>query len=144
MGSLFEPCLFLLGLKARWSSKALFRAMVRRLNVHRRCRSSMRLARRRAIRRQRIESSSSMDDASRQAEYRFGRFRLLPIERELRVGNDAIPLGARAFDVLVVLVSAEGQLVPKDEIFRRVWPDLVVEDNNLQVQISSLRKILGY
>src|SRR5262245_45393649 len=85
-----------------------------------------------------------MDDVSQQGEHRFGRFRLLPAERELRVGSDVIPLGPRAFDVLVVLVSAAGQLVPKDEIFQRVWPGLVVEDNNLQVQISSLRKILGY
>ena len=85
-----------------------------------------------------------MDDLTRQAEYRFGRFRLLPAERELRVGDDTIPLGPRAFDVLVVLVSAGGQLVPKDELLQRVWPGLVVEDNNLQVQISSLRKILGY
>jgi DNA-binding winged helix-turn-helix (wHTH) protein/TolB-like protein len=78
------------------------------------------------------------------AEYRFGRFRLTPSERQLLADGKAISLGPRAFELLVVLVERAGHLVTKDEIHRLVWPGLVVEDNSLQVQISALRKILGY
>src|SRR4029077_1742201 len=73
----------------------------------------------------------------------FGRFRLLPHRRELRADGVAVELGSRAFDVLMVLVGARGGLVTEDEILRRVWPDTVVEENNLVVQISTLRKALG-
>jgi TolB-like protein/DNA-binding winged helix-turn-helix (wHTH) protein len=73
----------------------------------------------------------------------FGRFRLLPDRRELRADGVAIELGSRAFDVLVVLTEARGALVTKDEILSRVWPDTVVEENNLVVQVSTLRRALG-
>jgi len=73
----------------------------------------------------------------------FGRFRLLPQRRELRADGIAVDLGSRAFDILVVLTEARGALVTKDEILSRVWPDTVVEENNLVVQISALRKALG-
>jgi TolB-like protein/DNA-binding winged helix-turn-helix (wHTH) protein/Tfp pilus assembly protein PilF len=73
----------------------------------------------------------------------FGRYRLLPHRRELRADGLAIELGSRAFDVLMVLIEARGALVTKDEIMARVWPDTVVEENNLVVQISALRKALG-
>ena len=73
----------------------------------------------------------------------FGRFRLLPRRRELRADGVAVELGSRAFDVLMVLTEARGALVTKDEILSRVWPDTVVEENNLAVQISALRKALG-
>src|SRR6201997_2298419 len=73
----------------------------------------------------------------------FGRFRLLPHRRELRADGVAVELGGRAFDVLMVLIEARGALVTKNEILSRVWPDTVVEENNLVVQISTLRKALG-
>jgi TolB-like protein/DNA-binding winged helix-turn-helix (wHTH) protein/Tfp pilus assembly protein PilF len=73
----------------------------------------------------------------------FGRFRLLPHRRELRADGVAVELGSRAFDVLMMLTEARGALVTKDEIMARVWPDTVVEENNLVVQISALRKALG-
>src|SRR4029077_12119078 len=73
----------------------------------------------------------------------FGRFRLLPHRRELRADGVAVELGGRAFAVRVVLAEARGGLVTKDEILSRVWPDTVVEENNLVVQISALRKALG-
>jgi TolB-like protein/DNA-binding winged helix-turn-helix (wHTH) protein/Flp pilus assembly protein TadD len=73
----------------------------------------------------------------------FGRFRLLPHRRELRADGVAVELGSRAFDILIVLTEARGALVTKDEILSRVWPDTVVEENNLVVQISALRKALG-
>ena len=66
-----------------------------------------------------------------------------PHRRELIVDGTPIPLGSRAFDVLLVLVDAAGRVLDKDELMRRVWPDRVVEENNLQFQISALRKALG-
>jgi TolB-like protein/DNA-binding winged helix-turn-helix (wHTH) protein/tetratricopeptide (TPR) repeat protein len=73
----------------------------------------------------------------------FGRFRLLPRRRELRADGVVVELGSRAFDVLMVLTEARGALVTKDEFLSRVWPDTVVEENNLVVQISALRKAFG-
>ena len=52
-------------------------------------------------------------------------------------------LGARAFDVLLALVERRDRAVSKNELFELVWPDVVVEENNLQVHISALRKLLG-
>jgi DNA-binding winged helix-turn-helix (wHTH) protein len=54
-----------------------------------------------------------------------------------------VPLGARAFDVLALLVVKAGDLVTKAELLDKVWPGLVVEENNLQVHISTLLKLLG-
>jgi DNA-binding winged helix-turn-helix (wHTH) protein len=68
---------------------------------------------------------------------------LLPHRRELRADGAAVELGGRALEVLMVLTEARGALVTKNEIMARVWPDTVVEENNLVVQISALRKALG-
>ncbi|MEP7301598.1 MAG: response regulator [Caldimonas sp.] len=73
----------------------------------------------------------------------FGRFEILTAERRLRVDGQAVALGSRAFDLLAALVARRDRVVPKDELIDVVWPGLVVEDNNLQVQISALRKVLG-
>src|SRR5664279_1134805 len=75
--------------------------------------------------------------------YRFGRFELQPTGRRLLADNAPVALGARAFDLLVALVARSGQLVSKNDLLTLVWPGLVVEENNLQVQISALRKLLG-
>lgn len=75
--------------------------------------------------------------------YRFGSFELQPDQRRLLGDGRPVVLGDRAFDVLLALVERAGQLVPKDELLDLVWPGLVVEENNLQVQVSTLRKILG-
>ncbi len=75
--------------------------------------------------------------------YRFGRFELQPEDRRLLADGAPVALGARAFDLLVALVARAGQLVSKSDLLTLVWPDLVVEENNLQVQISALRKLLG-
>jgi non-specific serine/threonine protein kinase len=75
--------------------------------------------------------------------YRFGRFEVNPGTRQLLVDAWPAPLGARAFDVLLTLVERRDRLVTKDELLQLVWPGLVVEENNLQVQISALRKMLG-
>jgi len=74
---------------------------------------------------------------------RFGRFELQPAERRLLVEGTPAMLGARAFDVLVALASRPGELVGKAELLERVWAGLVVEEANLSVQVSSLRKVLG-
>jgi predicted ATPase/DNA-binding winged helix-turn-helix (wHTH) protein len=73
----------------------------------------------------------------------FGRYRFVPHSRDLSADGVPIALGARALEVLAVLVEARGELVTKDELMERVWPTTIVEENNLQYQISSLRKVLG-
>ncbi len=73
----------------------------------------------------------------------FGRFEILLAERRLQVDGQAVTLGSRAFDLLAALVTRRDRVVPKEELIEVVWPGLVVEDNNLQVQISALRKVLG-
>src|SRR5215468_1416877 len=72
----------------------------------------------------------------------FGRFRLDLARRELRRDQAPVRLGSRALDILCVLASAEGRVVTKDELMARVWAGVVVEENNLQVHISTLRKAL--
>ncbi len=74
---------------------------------------------------------------------RFGRIEVRPRERQLLVEGVPASVGARAFDVLLALIDRRDRLVGKTELLDLVWPGLVVEENNLQVQISSLRKLLG-
>jgi predicted ATPase/DNA-binding winged helix-turn-helix (wHTH) protein len=74
------------------------------------------------------------------ASFEFGRFRILPQRREVLADGRPMELGGRAFDVLVVLIEANGAVVSKDELMRRVWPGRIVEDNNLHAQIKALRK----
>jgi TolB-like protein/DNA-binding winged helix-turn-helix (wHTH) protein/tetratricopeptide (TPR) repeat protein len=64
-------------------------------------------------------------------------------ERRLLVDGKPVELGARAFDVLVALVENRNRVVSKDELLAFAWPGVVVEENNLQQQISTLRKLLG-
>lgn len=61
----------------------------------------------------------------------------------MRRGSDILPIGARAFDVLEVLVSHSDRIVSRAEILDTVWPDTVVGDNNLNVQVAKLRQVLG-
>ena len=75
--------------------------------------------------------------------YQFGRFELHPATRQLLVDEQPATLGARAFDLLLALFERRDRLVTKDELLEVVWPGLVVEENNLQVQVSALRKVLG-
>jgi predicted ATPase/DNA-binding winged helix-turn-helix (wHTH) protein len=77
------------------------------------------------------------------APLRFGRAEVRPSERQLLVDGRPVALGARAFDLLMALVERRDRMVGKNELLDSVWPGLVVEENNLQVQISSLRKLLG-
>lgn len=75
--------------------------------------------------------------------FRFDRFELQPRERRLLASGQPLALGSRAFDVLVALVSRAGRLVTKGELLDEVWRGLVVEEANLTVQVSALRKALG-
>jgi DNA-binding winged helix-turn-helix (wHTH) protein len=78
-----------------------------------------------------------------EAGWTFGRWRLLPVRRRLLRDGAPVALGSRAFDVLLALVEAEGGLVSKDALMDRVWPGTAVEENNLQVHVSTLRKVIG-
>ncbi len=75
--------------------------------------------------------------------YEFGPFRLNPGERQLQRGSERIPLRVKVFDTLALLVENHGRLLSKDELMKAVWPDAVVEENNLNHNISVLRKALG-
>jgi len=74
--------------------------------------------------------------------YHFGPFRLDPLTRRLTRDGEAVPLTARAFDTLVVLVENHGRVVTKDELIGSVWHDAFVEENNLNQAISALRRAL--
>ena len=74
---------------------------------------------------------------------RFGHVEVRSGERQLLVDGQPAALGARAFDLLLALIEHRDRVVSKNELLDLVWPGLVVEENNLQVQISALRKLLG-
>lgn len=76
-------------------------------------------------------------------ELAFSHFVLRVHERQLLDGDRPITLGARAFDVLCALAVRAGELVSKSQLFELVWPGVVVEENNLQVHVSTLRKVIG-
>lgn len=73
----------------------------------------------------------------------FGEFSFDPSSRVLFRGTDPVSLGGRAADVLAILLDRPGAVIPPQEIMEAVWPDLFVEENNLHVQVSALRKVLG-
>ena len=78
-----------------------------------------------------------------EAAIEFGRFRVLLRRRRLLADGVAVERGTRAFDLLLVLLEADGALVTKEEHLNRVWPDSVVCEQNLKVHVSALRKALG-
>ncbi|MBA3477584.1 MAG: winged helix-turn-helix domain-containing protein [Lautropia sp.] len=78
-----------------------------------------------------------------QAVFRFGHFVLVPGERLLLLDGTPIAMTGKAFDLLATLVQNAGHLVTKDELLHAVWPGVVVEEVNLSVNISVLRKVLS-
>lgn len=74
---------------------------------------------------------------------RFREFEVRPGTRTLLLRGNVVPIGSRAFDLLVVLLAARGQLVATDAIFAHVWPSTIVEQSNLRFQMATLRKALG-
>jgi DNA-binding winged helix-turn-helix (wHTH) protein len=75
--------------------------------------------------------------------YRFGRFQLCPSQRLLLEGKRKVQLGSRAFDILTLLVERAGDVVGKQELIARAWPNVFVNDSNLKTQVSALRQVLG-
>jgi TolB-like protein/tetratricopeptide (TPR) repeat protein len=75
--------------------------------------------------------------------YEFGRFRLDAHARLLLLEGRPVALPTKVFDLLLLLVQNSGQVVTKEELMRQVWPDQFVEENNLTVRMSALRRALG-
>ena len=75
--------------------------------------------------------------------YEFGPFQFDAGERLLRRGSDVVPLTPKANELLLVLIGSNGQLLTKEELMKRVWPDSFVEEANLSHNIYKLREALG-
>ncbi len=75
--------------------------------------------------------------------YEFGKFRCDPREHLLLCGDKPVSLSPKSFEILVALIQSNGRLLTKEEIMQQVWPDSFVEEANLTVNISALRKVLG-
>ncbi|MEI9936603.1 MAG: winged helix-turn-helix domain-containing protein [Pseudomonadota bacterium] len=73
----------------------------------------------------------------------FGAFRLLPAQKLLLQGETTVRIGDRALTVLTALVERAGDVVPKEELLARAWPDTTVVEANLRVHVAGLRKLLG-
>ncbi len=75
-------------------------------------------------------------------DHRFGSYVLKGRERLLIGPKGPVELGARSFDILQLLLDQPGNVLSKDELFGKIWPGAVVEENTLQVHTSALRKAL--
>ena len=75
-------------------------------------------------------------------EVSFGPFRLLPRQFLLMEGSKPVPLGSRALEILTVLLERPAQVVSKQELMARVWPNIFIEPANFTVHISALRRVL--
>ena len=73
----------------------------------------------------------------------LGEVEIRPAERRVLRAGVPLALGGRAFDLLLALIERRGEVLSKDELMRQVWPGLVVEENNLTVHMSALRKVIG-
>jgi predicted ATPase/DNA-binding winged helix-turn-helix (wHTH) protein len=73
----------------------------------------------------------------------FGPYRLLAAQRLLLEGDRPVRLGSRAFDILAALVERAGEVVGKEQLIARAWPQTFVEESNLKIQMSALRRALG-
>ena len=73
----------------------------------------------------------------------FGPFQLLPFQRTLLEAGEPLRLGSRALEILIALVERHGELLTKEELIARVWPDTFVEEASLRVHVAALRKALG-
>ena len=88
-------------------------------------------------------TSKDLQSLFQEEVYVFGKYRLDGRERRLWWGDESIPLPPKAFDLLQVLLQQAGQLVEKDHLLRTVWPDSFVEEANISVYISTIRKVLA-
>lgn len=87
--------------------------------------------------------SADYDRSEMSHSIRFGKLLVFPSARLVERDGQPLPLGSRAFDVLIALLRSQGHVVSKEEIIRHVWPSTVVEEANLRVQMALLRKMLG-
>ncbi|MCC7457760.1 MAG: tetratricopeptide repeat protein [Nitrospira sp.] len=90
-----------------------------------------------------VEPDALPPAAPRSLELRFGRCTVQPAQRRVLIDGQPVRLGGRAFDLLLALIDRRERVVAKAELAELVWPGIVVEDNNLTVQMASLRKVLG-
>ena len=81
--------------------------------------------------------------ATAEASLEFGRFRVLLRRRVLLADGLPVEVGTRGFELLLALLEANGSLVSKEQLVARVWPGVVVAQDNLKMQVSKLRKALG-
>jgi DNA-binding response OmpR family regulator len=93
--------------------------------------------------RPRAVEQSATDGKIRGTTLHFRRFSVMPRDRRFLVDGRPVVMGSRAFDLLMVLIEARGAVVGKEEIMGRVWPRMLVDEANLRVQMSLLRKVLG-
>jgi len=75
--------------------------------------------------------------------YEFGKFRLDPAEHLLLRDGLPVPSSPKSFDLLLALVEKPAKLLTKEQLMGRLWPDSFVDEANLTVNISGLRKSLG-
>jgi predicted ATPase/DNA-binding winged helix-turn-helix (wHTH) protein len=92
------------------------------------------------------EASHSAEKRGSPSAFRilFDPFELNVAKRSLKKAGEVIPLGGRAFDILLALVDRAGEVVSKSELIAKVWPNVTVEEVSLRVHLSALRKALGY
>ena len=84
-----------------------------------------------------------MPDSTVAADFVFDHCAVRREARQVLIDGQPTRLGARAFDLLLVLIEHRDRVVSKNELLDLVWPGLVIEENNLQVHVSTLRKLLG-
>jgi len=84
-----------------------------------------------------------MEKDTRGKIYEFHGFRLEEAQLRLLYHDRPVPLKPKILDLLLFLIQKRGQLIAKDELMRKVWPDAIVEENNITVSMSILRKTLG-
>jgi DNA-binding winged helix-turn-helix (wHTH) protein len=75
--------------------------------------------------------------------FTFGSFELVPTRRLLSKDGRIVKVGSRALDLLIALIERAGQIVTKEELMSQVWSNVIVEDTNLRVHVSALRRLLG-
>src|SRR6516164_5403795 len=81
-------------------------------------------------------------DPTRPRQFAFGPFRLFPAQQLLLEGESPVRLGSRARDLLIALIEQAGQVVTREALSARVWPNIVVEEGALRVHVAALRKAL--
>ena len=110
--------------------------------VHREQRSDVRRAVQSAVVQNSFFEKPRGSAGAGRIEISFGPFRLLPTQFLLLEGDKPVSLGSRALEILIALLERPGELVSKEELMDRVWPNVFVEPANLTVHMSALRRTL--